>query len=263
MNESLGDLLHRNADQVPGPDLDLDNLVSRATRAVRRRRAAGVAAAAVAAGLVAVVSVGLLSGPPSKGPSPAPANPIGHRRASSADPSDRPLVYASDKTVHVGGQTFTARSGAAVVAATDDGVIYTTEDGDRSGQGATLWFNDGSSSEIIGRVPNQHVGVRTVFVANPGSLVVWPDATNLTSRGPDQFVVYDTSEHAEVARLPFSRKYNEFLGEFPQVLHVDEGSVFFSPVPRTPGCWVGDHRRCPDPQLLRYDVDSRATEQIG
>ena len=31
---------------------------------------------------------------------------------------------------------------------------------------------------------------------------------------------------------------------------------------KTPGCWVGD-RRCPNPQLLRYDVVSGAAEKIG
>ena len=263
MNESLADLLHRSADKVPGPDLDFEHLVSRATRTVRRRRATVVAAAAVVTALVAAGSVGLLGGPTANGPSSAPSpNPTG----TVVDPrptGDRALVYASGKTVHVGDHTFTARSPAAVVAATDDGVIFVTEDGDRSGRSATLWFNDGSSSEIIGRVPNQHVGLRTVFVANPGSMVVWPDATNLTNQGPDRFVVYDTSRHAVVTRLPFSLKYNEFGGEYPQVLHVDERSVFFSPVSKTPGCWVGDDRRCRDPQLFRYDVASRSTEKIG
>ena len=132
-------------------------------------------------GLVAVGSVGLLGGPKANGPSSAPSpNPTG----TVVDPhptGDRVLVYASGKTVHVGDHTFTARSRVAGVAATDNGVIFGTEDGDRSGGTATLWFNDGSSSEIIGRVPNQHVGART-GCSSPTRAAWWFGPTRPTSR---------------------------------------------------------------------------------
>jgi hypothetical protein len=262
MTSQFSDLLHRSAESAGEPRLDVESLVREAGRRQGRRRAVAVAAAAVVVGLVTAGSLALGNDHDRPGPAPVAPSPT----PTSPEPpatSTRPLVYAEGKTVHVGDDTFQARARVPFVAATDDGVVFMTEDGDPSRLTATLWFNDGSSSEIIGRVLNQHVGYRYVFLGNPGSLVVWADATSGTRGAPDRFTVYDTSRRAVVARLPFTTKYNEFFGELPAMLYVDDGSFFFSPVPETPGCWVDDAHRCSHPRLFRYDVALGATEKIG
>jgi hypothetical protein len=163
----------------------------------------------------------------------------------------RPLVYAVGSTVHVGDRSIDANARVMFVDATDDGVVFITDRDNR------LWFDDGTTTESIGRVALLHVGMYPVSTANPGSLVVWPDGVSpgRTLEG-DEFVVYDTARREEVARLPFTGAYN-------QVLHVDEGHVFFNPDNRTPGCWLYDVHVCSHAHLFRHDVASGRTRRIS
>ncbi|MBA2559430.1 MAG: hypothetical protein H0V07_05990 [Propionibacteriales bacterium] len=255
MSEFLGDLLRRSADAVPGPRLDVGELVAHAGRRQRRRRLAVVASTTALVSAIVVGSFAVRGGEPrhlEPAPSPSPS-------PSVVDPPPRvarPLVYAAGKIVHVGDDTFEAGANVLFVDATDDGVVFVTEDSDRLWYSDTLWFNDGSTTEAIGRVPTEHIGIFEVHTTNPGSLVVWADATSRTNESSDRFVVYDTSRHEVVARLPFTGVYNV-------VLHVDEGHIFFNPDKDTPGCWVYDIHYCKDPHLLRYDLASGETRKIS
>jgi hypothetical protein len=265
MSEYLGDLLSRSADAVPKPRLDVSELVAQADRRQRRRRLAVVASTtailcAIVAGSFAVRGGQSQHLEPAPPPSPSVVNLSPSPSAPDPRPrAARPLVYAAGATVHVGNDTFDAGSPVLFLDATDDGVVFVTEDSDRFWYSDTLWFNDGSTTEAIGRVPTEHIGLFEVSTTNPGSLVVWPDANRRGNESPDQFVdqfvVYDTSRHEVVARVPFTGHYN-------QVLHVDESHLFFNPDKDTPGCWVYDIQYCKDPHLLRYGLETGNTRKI-
>jgi hypothetical protein len=255
MSESLVDLLRRSADAVPEPRLDVGELVAHAGRRQRRRRFAVVASTTALVGAIVVGSFAVRGGQardlePAQSPSPSPSPTVVNPQTRAA----RPLVYAAGKTVHVGDDTFQAGANVQFIDATDDGVVFVTEDSDQWSNSDTLWFNDGSTTEAIGRVTTAH-GLFEVSTANPGSLVVWAEGKR-TNESPDQFVAYDTSRHEVVARLPFT-------GLFNVVLYVDEGRIFFNPDSGAPGCWVYDTHYCKDPHLLRYDLASGETRKIS
>ena len=242
----LSQLLELN-ERVNPPDFD-DIIAVRRRRS--RRAHAAVACGITAAGVVAVVGALTLGGGSNKSePAPSPSPSI---------VDTRPLVYAAGATVHVGDDSFDAGGNVDFLDATDDGVVFVTEDSDQFWYSDTLWFNDGSTTEAIGRVPTEHVAMFAVWTANPGTLVVWPDATSSTNDprvqlGPYQVVAYDTSRHEVVARLPFGT----------EVLHVDDSQIFFAPDEDTPGCWVNGIHSCKDPHLMRYDLASGTTQRIA
>lgn len=251
MSESLGDLLRRSAEAVPEPHLEVGELVAQAAR--RQRRQLAVIASATA--LVAAIMIGFFA---LRGGQPVRLEPAPPPSPSFVHPSPRvarPLVYAAGRTVHVGDHTFDAGADVQFVDATDDGVVFVTEDSDRWWYSDTLWFNDGSKTEAIGRVATEHIGMFGVYTTNPGSLVVWVEGKR-RNESPDRFVVYDTSRHEVVTRLPFTGLYNVLL-------HVDEGHIFFNPDSGARGCWVIDVHYCETPHLLRYDVASGETRKIS
>jgi hypothetical protein len=248
MTDSLAELLRGTADAVPAPQLDVAELVAQARNRQRRRRLAAAAGATALICAILVASFAIRGGQPQEiEPAPSPSPTI-------VDPTrdtTRPLVYAVGSTVHVGDRSIDANAKVMFVDASDDGVVFITDRDNR------LWFDDGTTTESLGRVALLHVGMYPVSTANPGSLVVWKDGVSpgRTLEG-DEFVVYDTARREEVARLPFTGAYN-------QVLHVDEGQVYFNPDNRTPGCWVYDVQVCSRPHLFRYDVASGRTRRIS
>jgi hypothetical protein len=155
-------------------------------------------------------------------------------------------VYAEGSTVHVGDRSIEANARVMFVDVTDDGVVFMTDRDDR------LWFDDGTTAEVIGVVHTPHVGSYDVYTGNPGSLVAW------FSRNPDwpraELDVYDTSRGEVVAQV---RDPDYF------VLDVTARSIYTNPDwSERPGCWVVDVRPCPDPHLFRYDVASGSTEEV-
>lgn len=265
MTETLSDLLRHSAEAVSAPSVDVAALVAHAGKRQRRRRitlalAAAAVVGAVTAGSLAVRggSGGDLEPAPSPSPSPSPSlavDPIG----------TRPLVYAEGSTVHMGDDTFDAGGTVVFLDATDNGVVFMTgcpwprpaceEDTDGEWSSDTLWFYDGSTTEAIGRAPTEHIGLFEVTTSNPGSIVVWADATSRKDVWVRRFVVYDTSRREVVARVPYTGHYNT-------VLRVEAGQVFFNPDSNAPGCWVIDTRFCDDPHLLRYDLSTGTSERI-
>jgi hypothetical protein len=252
MTESLGDLLRRSADAATEPRLEVGELVAQAARRQQRRRLAVIASTTALIGAIVIGFVALRGGHPQRlEPAPPPSPSIVHPPPHAA----RPLVYAAGRTVHVGDRAFDAGANVQAVDATDDGVVFVTEDSDRWWNSDTLWFNDGSNTEAIGRVATEHIGMFETYTTNPGSLVVWVEGKRKNEL-PDRFVVYDTSRHEVLARLPFTGSYNV-------VLHVDERHIFFNPDSESPGCWVYDIHYCRHPHLLRYDLASGKTRKIS
>ena len=249
MTESLAELLRGAADAVRGPRLDVAELVAEARKRQRRRRLAASRGRPPSwvRSWWAPSRSGVVSRTSSSRRLPSPSPTV----VDSTHDTTRPLVYAVGSTVHVGDRSIDANARVMFVDATDEGVVFITDRDNR------LWFDDGTTTESLGRVALLHVGMYPVSTANPGSLVVWPDGVSpgRTLEG-DEFVVYDTARRKEVARLPFTGAYN-------QVLHVDNSHVFFNPDNRTPGCWVYDVHVCSHPHLLRHDVASGSTRRIS
>ena len=256
MTETLSELLRRGADAAAVPDLDLAGLVAEAGRRRRRRRLAVVATAAAAVGAVAAVTVlGSRATVNTQEPPPvAPATPSGSTSRAVDPVGARPLVYAEGRTVHLGDKTVQAEDPVAFIRVTDDGAVY------EASLDGTLWFTDGSTTAVIGTswytaAPTSHGGV--VTTGDSGSLVVWADMTGGMNKAPDEFVVYDTSRRAEVARIPFPRS-----ADIGGVIHVGDDQVWFTPDTWPPDCWFRSSHRCPDPRLFRFDVTSGETTQV-
>ena len=266
MTETLGELLRRSADAAPTPHLDVDSLVAEAERRHRRRRIVQVAAGAAVVGAFVVGSLVVRGGVSTDlEPAPAPSRPDSSSSVAVDTAGTRPVVYAEGSTLHVGEDTVDAGGHVVFVDITDDGVLFMTgcdwprpactEDTDAEWFSDTLWFNDGSTTVAIGRAPTEHIGIFEVYTENPGSLVVWADATSRVDDMIRRFVVYDTSRREVVATIPYTGFYND-------VLHVDDDHVYFNPDNGTPGCWVLDEQSCDDPHLLSYDLASGATTTI-
>lgn len=245
MTATLGDLLRRSADALPDHRVDVAALVAAADRRQRRRRVAAAVTAvavvgAVVAGSFAVGTDRSRTLEPAPSPSPSPPGSV------AVDPTGtRPLVYTEGSTVHVGDRAVEANARVMFVDVTDDGVVFMTDADDR------LWFSDGSGAEVIGEVPVHHLSTYHVYTSNPGSLVAWQ--TGAENR--PGLVVYDTAQHAVLARLQNTDYF---------VLGVGPSAVYTNPAWwRTPGCWVIDQRPCSDPHLFRYDVPSGRTDEIS
>lgn len=259
---NLGELLRRGAESVAVPRFDLDQVVAEAGR--RRRRRSYLVAGATAAVLSAIAAGSVLiaasnsrtQGPPPAGPpSPSVSKTLGVDGA-------RPLVYAEGRTVHVGDQTVQADKPVAFIIPTDDGAVY------QATLDHTLWFTDGTTTEVIGKsgwtaAPTSHSGV--VTTGDSGSLVVWADASHGTDKPVDEFVVYDTSRREEVARIPIPppAAVPAPFGD-ASVLFVGEDRVYVMPDSVTPGCWAGQNRShaCRHPHVLRLDVATGETTTV-
>ena len=142
----------------------------------------------------------------------------------------------------MGDQSFDAGTTVAFLDATDEGVVFLTQKRYGDHPSETLWFYDGTTTEAIGKLPTAHIGVFEVWTSNPGSLVVWAEASTSNENGPQRFIVYDTSRHEVVARMPSKAIYSS-------VLFVDDQHIFFNSD-------SGTH-------LRRYDVASGETHKIS
>ncbi len=241
MTQDLNDLLRQGADAVAVPRLDLRDLVAEVERRRRRRLLTVVAASAVAAGAVAVASV-LATGALSRTASPLPGDPVAPSSGTVVeDAASRPLVYADGRTVHVGDRTTRADEPVAFVAPTDDGAVFEAMLDGR------LWFTDGTRTEMIGTsgftaAPTSHAGV--VSTGPSGSLVVWADRSRSEEKEPTELVVYDTSRHAEVARIPVPDRDAQTI-----VAYVGDDEV-----------WYAD--RATSRHVHRFDLRSGTTRRL-
>lgn len=220
MTGLLTSVLHERADAAPGPDLDLDAILRDGDRRVRRHR---VTTGLVAAGVAGVLAASAL----------ALTAPSGGRDDLVADSPDSPgfadrePAYAFGSTVHLGARTFDVGRPVASLVQTDDGVVYTTSNGD-------VRVYDGATSDVVGRAE-----ANRLRADDSGSLVSW---VQRAEDGHPQYVVFDTARRKEVARIDdqaagASLEPHDWGA---QVFAVDDGSVYW--------------RHGPD--LVRYDVEA-------
>lgn len=220
MTGLLTSVLHERADAAPGPDLDLDAIIRDGDRRVRRHRVTtGLVAASVAGVLAAgTLAVTGLTGGQDDLVADSPDSP---------GFADREPAYALGSTVHLGARTFDVGEPVASLVQTDDGVVYTTRNGD-------VRLYDGATSDVVGRAEGNRLRAD-----DSGSLVSWVE---LAEDGHPQYVVLDTALEEEVARVDdqaagASLEPHDWGS---QVFAVDDGSVYW--------------RHGPD--LVRYDVQA-------
>jgi hypothetical protein len=242
MTQGLGELLRRGADAVSVPPVDVGGLVAEVGRRRRRRRVTIVAVGAVTVSAIVAASVlATVNTPRTRHPSPA--HPVSPSTSATVDAQGaRPLVYADGRTVHVGDKTIEADKPVAFIAPTDDGAVYeATLDG-------TLWFTDGSTTQVIGTswftaAPTARAGV--VATGNSGSLVAWADQSHGMDKDPTELVVYDTSRREELDRIPVPEPGRH------SVTYVGDDEVWYG---ADPGI---------DQRVYRFDVSSGKAARLN
>lgn len=192
MSTTLREVFRRQAEATVPPELDLDALVARGETRLRRRRwaVAGATAAAVG-GTVLALAVSLA---PTVERSTGPSGPP-ERSASPV----RPLVWSEGALgdvvpVHYGDRLIRTGQSFVHLDVTDDGVVWSGEDG--------VWFSDGGRSERIDRDHCglfTHFGIDLVQAGTSGSLVTWLDCSE---PAVPELVVRDTSLDEELLRRP-------------------------------------------------------------
>jgi hypothetical protein len=228
MTKLLQDVLYERAENAPRPQVDLDLVIGAGERRVRRARlSTGLAASAVA--VVVAGSAFVLPG------TLAP-QPQRHDPAAAPSPwSERRVGYAMEDVVHWGDESFSVGAVVASYVQTDDGIVFTTPNGD-------VWLYGGADSQRIG-----HAAGNRLRADDTGSLVAWVDRDE--DHQP-QYVVYDTHARKEVTRVdddvagPARPGYESDGGAL--VYAVDDGSVY----------WRSGER------IVRYVVAGGDTQQV-
>ena len=203
MNTTLRDTFARQANHAGHPAFDIEELLALGEARLRRRRLTAVlgSAAAVFVAIGLVLGGAALIGPvkQSEGPvddhTPSPVRKLLY--------SDVPLTSEGlgQGVIHFGDRAIETENGFVHLDVTDDGFVYTSEDG--------VWFSDGGSPEQISSLRNSGTFLRaqdTVMTGATGSLVAWFACTNPDSAcaNPDSatLVVYDTGSGSMVVRQP-------------------------------------------------------------
>lgn len=172
MTGLLNRVMHERADQLPTPQLDLDQILRDGRRRLRRNRLA-TAAASVAAVAAVATAVPLATGHwDTSGEQIAPATP---------PPFEQPqITYAVGSTIHYGERTIDVGGGLKVASLvpTDHGFVFATGDG-------RVYFTDGDGAEPVG-----HTSRDGLYLKADGPLAAWVEFPR--GQAP-VFVVYDTS----------------------------------------------------------------------
>ena len=217
MTGLLTSVLHERADAAPRPDLDLDAIIRDGDRRVRRHRVTTGLVAAGVAGVLAASTLALT----------APRGGQDDLVADSPGFADREPAYALGPSVHLGARTVDVGQPVASFVQTDDGIVYTTRNGD-------VRVYDGAASDVVGRAEGNRLRAD-----DSGSLVSWVE---LADDGHPQYVVLDTARQEVVARVDDQAAGASLEAHDwgSQVFAVDDGSVYW--------------RHGPD--LVRYDVQA-------
>lgn len=258
MNRRLHELLEEQAATVQPPTVDVAVLVAEAQRRERRRRLT-VAASCVA--IVAIVAAGSLSAglrSADRGLGPTNIPNTNDRNGAPRDGQVRQLVYEDiqhvetgnglgGSTIHFGDHVIENDVGMVHLDVTDDGFVYTSEDG-------PVWFSDGGQPEQIGTHACGRGGsgdpgmlgayeTNSVMTGNAGSLVVWFDCTPGTQ---GTLVVFDTDSGHEVIRQQIAACHRRELNWCSLTAVVGDHVYFLGPAKHGRGRVVGP--------LVRFDV---------
>ncbi len=233
MSGVVGDMLSHRAEALDVPDLDVEALMARGERRVRRHRLAAVTGTAVAVVLaVGVPSLLIDMGAENARRSDTPT-------AGAEAPLPGQLVWATGETIHYGNRTLAAGSDVTELDVTDDGIAFRTDDGN-------TWFFDGSTTDRIGTSSSTPGG----SVMSDGSLLAWP-ATGGNGQ-KREIVVYDTRARQVVARVaPSFGPGGPIPGGFAEVDSVQGESVYLITYEPGPG------ENAPRERLFRYSVTTR------
>ena len=164
--------------------------------------------------------------------------------------------------MHVGDETIDAGGRVMFVDATDDGVVFIPAPGQASMQDDT----DGEQRHAVvqrrhddrpsaGRPQSTSESVR-YDTANPGSLVVWADATSRTKELERRVRRLRHLATGGGRSLPYT-------GATTRCCTSTRATSSSTPTRSTPGCWVFDVQVCSDPHLFRHDVASGKTAEIS
>jgi hypothetical protein len=209
--EDLKVLTERAVSVEGRPAQRLDEVHERIAVARRRRQVGTVSAAVVAVVLALTAGVGLLA--LTRTDDTGPAKPVPRPTSTPSvlveeAPPVRRLTYATGEKIHWGDRTIDVGRKVWQLAATDDGVVFIREEGDRCFRGGrcrALWFTDGSHTARIGTPTGSTVRGFDIDFSTGGSIVVWsePDPEDHTPYYPrrGELVAYDTGEGREVARF--------------------------------------------------------------
>lgn len=174
MTGTLRDVMREQADAQASPVFDVEAIAAAGNRRLRRTRVATGSLVVAAFALAAVGLPQLVDG--------AGTTDADGLVAEAAEPfADRKVGFAAGDVIQWGEETFSVGATIAAYVQTDDGFVYTTEDGG-------VWFYDGASSERVGLSTN-----RTLRADDTGSLVAW---VARAADGHPQYVVFDTHTRA-------------------------------------------------------------------
>lgn len=220
MTSLLSDVLQERADGAGSPRLDLDLVIAHGERQLRRRRLAGMTGVGLLAAAT-ITAFAVIDLPSDRQSAPAAGTSDTTERGDTLW-STHALSYSDDSTIHVVTAEADLDVGQPIrsYVATDDGFVWTAEDGTVSFQPA-----DGSATRAIGSTSRDGYYLRA---DDTGSLAAWVD---WTEPGGPSLVVYDTAEGAEVLREssgtgPGMAAYRD-APEPVYVYAVDDGSVYW------------------------------------
>lgn len=216
MTGLLKETMRERADAQTPPTIDVDTLVRKGDRRVRRSR---VTTGLAAAGVAGILAVGTLVGPQLLGGSTTGDGVVAEQgREAAAGPfAERRPTYAVDTTIHYGDTTIDVGETVGSFVQTDDGFVYATDDG-------RIHLADGESTAEIGRTSPDGLYLKA---DDSGSLVAWMEFVK--GQTPD-LVVFDTAERQEVARTdegtgPAMQAYRDTDAAY--VYAVDDGTVYW------------------------------------
>lgn len=226
MTGTLRDVMREQADAQASPVFDVEAIAAAGNRRLRRTRVATGSLVVAAFALAAVGLPQLVDG--------AGTTDADGLVAEAAEPfADRKVGFAAGDVIQWGEETFSVGATIAAYVQTDDGFVYTTQNGD-------VWLYDGRGSERIGHAANNRLRAD-----DTGSLVAWVD---LADDGAPQYVVFDTGSRKEAARVDdgAAGPSREPEDEGAEVFAVDDVAAYW----RT------------EDGIVRYDVATGESELV-
>ena len=248
MTGLLKSVMHERVDAVDTPHLDVDAMISNGNRRVRRTRVAGAVTGVAAVAVLAAV-VPFAAGQWST--ADAPAGPAGAPAFAEREPS-----YAAGSAIHHGDQVIQVGVGIQVQSyvQTDDGFVFTTQDGD-------VAFTDGESTEHLGTTSKKGFYLKA---DDQGSLAAWVEFPQ--GEAP-RFVVYDTAERARVVETsegnrPGMTSFRDTDAAY--IYAVDDGNVYWRSGDGAVRYDVGTGAsEVLDPNANPFDIEDVANDQIA